>query len=146
MGLTHLSHLKNWLPQVSNVPVAIANIAALALSRMTYQYTIFNSVRERSLWTPCKRKYRFKDAWLLLWWTTHSPVRFRASSMLVWSFCVSLCIVGLLLILAYTGWWIYIHTSPFHVAINRIPGPKYLPLIGNSLEMFGGLDRKALYL
>jgi len=68
--------------------------------------------------------------------------------MPVYSYFVALCVVVLLFILAYIGWWIiwiYIHTSPFHVAVNRIPGPKYLPLIGNSLEMFGGLDRKALY-
>ncbi|XP_046450414.1 cytochrome P450 4C1-like isoform X3 [Daphnia pulex] len=61
--------------------------------------------------------------------------------MSVYSYFVAFCVVALLLILAYIGWWIYIHTSPFHVAVNRIPGPKYLPLIGNALELAGGLDQ-----
>ena len=62
--------------------------------------------------------------------------------MFVYSLFVAFCVLGLLLILAYIGWWIYIQTSPFHVAVNRIPGPKYLPLIGNALEIAGGLDRE----
>lgn len=46
--------------------------------------------------------------------------------------------------LAIIGWWIFIHTSPFHVTVNQIPGPKfYLPLIGNALDLSGGLDRKS---
>jgi cytochrome P450 family 4 len=63
--------------------------------------------------------------------------------MSVYSYFVAFCVVALLLILAYIGWWIYIHTSRFHVAVNRIPGPKYLPLIGNALELAGGLDRES---
>lgn len=63
--------------------------------------------------------------------------------MLVYGFFLALCFLGLLLILAYLGWWIYIHTSPFHVAVNRIPGPKYLPLIGNALDLAGGLDSES---
>jgi hypothetical protein len=62
--------------------------------------------------------------------------------MTVYSLFVAFCVLGLLLILAYVGWWIYIHISPFHVAVNRIPGPKYLPLIGNALDIAGGLDRE----
>jgi cytochrome P450 family 4 len=58
--------------------------------------------------------------------------------MTVNSYCVAFCVVVLLFILAYIGWWIYIHTSPFHVAVNRIPGPKYLPLIRNALKLAGG--------
>ena len=63
--------------------------------------------------------------------------------MSVYSYFVAFCVVALLLILAYIGWWIYIHTSRFHVAVNRIPGPKYLPLIGNAFELAGGLDRES---
>jgi hypothetical protein len=63
--------------------------------------------------------------------------------MSVYSYFVAFCVVALLLILAYIGWWIYIHTSPFHVAVNRIPEPKYLPLIGNALGLAGGLDRES---
>ena len=62
--------------------------------------------------------------------------------MSVYSVFVAFCVLGLLFILAYIGWWVYIHTSSFHVAVNRIPGPKYLPLIGNALEVAGGLDRE----
>ncbi|EFX88388.1 hypothetical protein DAPPUDRAFT_311386 [Daphnia pulex] len=60
--------------------------------------------------------------------------------MTLYSVFVAFCVVALLLVLAYIGWWIYIHTSPFHVTVNRIPGPKYLPIVGNVLEIAGGLD------
>ncbi|XP_046641989.1 cytochrome P450 4C1-like isoform X2 [Daphnia pulicaria] len=60
--------------------------------------------------------------------------------MSLYSVYVAFCFVALLLVLAYTGWLIYIHTSPFHVAVNRIPGPKYFPIVGNALEIAGGLD------
>jgi cytochrome P450 family 4 len=62
--------------------------------------------------------------------------------MSLYSVYVAFCFVALLLVLAYTGWLIYIHTSPFHVAVNRIPGPKYFPIVGNALEIAGGLDRE----
>ncbi|XP_032789185.2 cytochrome P450 4C1 [Daphnia magna] len=48
--------------------------------------------------------------------------------------------IGLLVIFAYIGWWLYIRTSPFHIAVNRIPGPKSLPFIGNTFEIAGGLE------
>ncbi|XP_046636787.1 cytochrome P450 4C1-like isoform X1 [Daphnia pulicaria] len=58
-----------------------------------------------------------------------------------YSFCVAFFVIGLILVLAIIGWWIFIHTSPFHVTVNKIPGPKfYLPLIGNALDLSGGLD------
>ncbi|EFX88233.1 hypothetical protein DAPPUDRAFT_311745 [Daphnia pulex] len=58
-----------------------------------------------------------------------------------YSFCAAFFVIGLILVLAIIGWWIFIHTSPFHVTVNKIPGPKfYLPLIGNALDLSGGLD------
>lgn len=60
--------------------------------------------------------------------------------MSFYSFLFVLFCIGLLLILTFIGWWIYIHTSPFHIAVNRIPGPANLPLIGNTLEIAGGLE------
>ncbi|KAI9563270.1 hypothetical protein GHT06_010728 [Daphnia sinensis] len=48
--------------------------------------------------------------------------------------------IGLLVILLWTGWWIYIRTSRFHIAVNRIPGPKGLPFIGNTFQIAGGLE------
>ncbi len=65
--------------------------------------------------------------------------------MSLYSVFVAFCVVALPLALSYIGWWIYIHTSPFHVTVNRIPGPKYLPIVGNVLEIAGGLDREYLY-
>ncbi|KAI9563271.1 hypothetical protein GHT06_010729 [Daphnia sinensis] len=36
---------------------------------------------------------------------------------------------------SFFWWWTYIRISPFHAAVNRIPGPKfYLPMLGNSLD------------
>lgn len=66
---------------------------------------------------------------------------FLVKTMTVYNFFFAFCVIGLLLIFAYIGWWIYIRISPFYIAVNRIPGPKYLPLIGNVLEIAGGLDR-----
>ncbi len=49
-------------------------------------------------------------------------------------------IVGLILAII-TGWWVYIRISPFHRAVNKIPGPRsYLPIFGNLFEFSGGLD------
>lgn len=63
--------------------------------------------------------------------------------MLAYGFCAAVGAVGLFLLLALLGWWIYIHISPFHVTVGRIPGPRfYLPLLGNILEVAGRLDRK----
>ena len=76
---------------------------------------------------------RFSSRWFL----------FLVKTMSLYNFLLALYAIGLLLILAYIGWRIYIHTSPFHVAVNRIPGPKYLPFIGNALEIAGGLDRES---
>ena len=54
---------------------------------------------------------------------------------------LSLFIIILFVII---GWWIYIRISPFHVKVNKIPGPKFhLPIVGNSIELIGGFDRKA---
>merc|ERR1712071_606672 len=36
--------------------------------------------------------------------------------------------------------WIYRKTSPFHTAVNRIPGPIPLPIVGNSFDLLGGFD------
>uniref|UniRef100_A0A0P4YCM9 Cytochrome p450 n=1 Tax=Daphnia magna TaxID=35525 RepID=A0A0P4YCM9_9CRUS len=61
--------------------------------------------------------------------------------MLAYGFCAAVGAVGLILLLALLGWWIYIHISPFHVTVGRIPGPRfYFPLLGNILEVAGGLD------
>ncbi|XP_046642004.1 cytochrome P450 4C1-like [Daphnia pulicaria] len=54
-------------------------------------------------------------------------------------FCAAVFALGF--ILAFVSWCLYIRFSPFHVLVNRIPGPKFhLPLLGNSLELAGGLD------
>jgi cytochrome P450 family 4 len=58
--------------------------------------------------------------------------------MTVYSFFVAFFVIELLFFLTYIGLWLYIHT--FHV--NRFRGPKYFPLIGNALDIAGGLDRK----
>jgi hypothetical protein len=64
--------------------------------------------------------------------------------MSVFIFCAAVCILGFLIIFAFFLCWVlYIHVSPFHVIANRIPGPKFhLPILGNSLELTGGLDSK----
>ncbi|KAI9563274.1 hypothetical protein GHT06_010732 [Daphnia sinensis] len=70
-----------------------------------------------------------------------TPPNVKVVMMLVYGFCATVFTVGLILLLALLGWWIYIHTSPFHVAVSRIPGPRfYLPVLGNTLEVVGGLD------
>ncbi|KZS08909.1 Uncharacterized protein APZ42_027005 [Daphnia magna] len=67
--------------------------------------------------------------------------RLTTISMLAYGFCAAVGAVGLILILALLGWWIYIHISPFHVTVGRIPGPRfYFFLLGNILEVAGGLD------
>ena len=54
-----------------------------------------------------------------------------------------LCVLGLIVIFVIIGWLIYIRTSRFHILVNKIPGPSfYFPVIGNALEVAGGLDRK----
>ena len=65
------------------------------------------------------------------------------STMSVYDIGAALYFFGLAIILMIIGWCVYIRISPFHVIVNRIPGPSfYLPIIGNSLEFSGSLDRK----
>ena len=103
----------------------------------------------RGFWTLCQEstvRYSSKCTFSLFISSQFIVDQTDSMSAAGYNFCVSIFVIGQLFILAYIGWWIFIHTSTFHVAVNRIPGPKYLPLIGNLLDIFGGLDRKELYL
>ena len=64
--------------------------------------------------------------------------------MSVINFCAAVCVLGFIIIFVFfLCWFLYIRSSPFHVIVNRIPGPKFhLPILGNSLELTGGLDSK----
>ncbi|KZS12287.1 Uncharacterized protein APZ42_022387 [Daphnia magna] len=96
-----------------------------------------------------RRRRQFLEAKVLETCVVFDPFFLRLSfivsstgSMLAYGFCAAVGAVGLFLLLALLGWWIYIHISPFHVTVGRIPGPRfYLPLLGNILEVAGGLDR-----
>ncbi len=55
-------------------------------------------------------------------------------------------VLGSTTLCAIIGWCIYIRTSRFHVLVNKIPGPSfYLPVIGNALEVAGGLEGKSKF-
>ncbi|XP_057367282.1 cytochrome P450 4C1-like [Daphnia carinata] len=60
--------------------------------------------------------------------------------MFLFHLAVVVSFIGLLVILICTGWWVYVRISPFHIAVNRIPGPKNFPFIGNAFEIAGGLE------
>ncbi|KAI9563272.1 hypothetical protein GHT06_010730 [Daphnia sinensis] len=60
--------------------------------------------------------------------------------MFLFNFLVVVFYIALFVILACIAWWIHVHTSPFHVAVGSIPGPRSLPFVGNAFAFSGGLD------
>jgi len=55
---------------------------------------------------------------------------------------VALLVTGVLLSLPVIAWCLWYTFSKFCRLVNRLPGPRPLPLIGSSLDVVGGCDGK----
>ena len=65
------------------------------------------------------------------------PVQLTMSSDWIILAAAFVSSIGLIALLQ----WIYRKTSPFHTAVNKIPGPIPLPVVGNVFDLLGGFDR-----